>query len=86
MLVHCCNIMCHCQSQTRQVSRITRESHGFWQFLKPRLTAGRHNAHGYCKDVPQISTIVAHDCTDVNGSRTKLTALVKIITLIETCK
>ena len=27
-----------------------------------------------CKDVPQISRIVAHDCTDVNGSR--LTALV----------
>ena len=26
-----------------------------------------------CKDVPQISRIVAHDCTDVNGSR--LTAL-----------
>ena len=22
-----------------------------------------------CKDVPQISMIVAHDCTDVNGSR-----------------
>ena len=34
-----------------------------------RLTTGRHNAHGYCKDVPQISRIVAHDCTDVNGSR-----------------
>ena len=50
-----------------------------------RLTAARHNAHGYCKDVPQISRIVAHDCicTDVNGSRTKLTALVKMITLIE---
>ena len=54
-----------------------------------RLTTGRHNAHGYCKDVPQISRIVAHDCTDVNGSRTRLTALVdKSITLslIETCK
>ena len=34
-----------------------------------RLTTGRHNAHGYCKDVPQISRIVAHDCTDVNASR-----------------
>ena len=61
-----------------------RESHGFGNFS--RLTAGRHNAHGYCKDVPQISRIVAHDCTDVNGSRTRLTALVNIITLIETFK
>ncbi len=32
--------------QTCQVSRITRESHGFWQFLKAH---GREtlNAHGY---------------------------------------
>ena len=32
-------------AQTRQVSRITHESHGFWQFLKAH--GGRHNAHGY---------------------------------------
>ena len=37
-----------------------------------RLTAGRHNAHGYCKDVPQISRIVAHECTYVNGNKDKV--------------